>query len=166
MKRDKEAFAARLRESMTPPEIALAARLWSRAVWNFEPQVVVLGWIVDFWLETPALAVEVDGAAFHDPEADAFRDSRMLAAGISVVRCPASDVLSSPELVAERVEREAWRLYAGGAPRVTSWWGATDNRPGGLATIHEGLRDVFGAMLRSPTPTPKTARNFVERRPS
>ena len=99
----KHDFAERLRANMSPPERVLWRELrdFGEGIpevlgFTFRAQEVIRGWIVDFWCEELRLAVEVDGAAFHDAEKDAMRDGVMRRHGIAVLRLAASTVLFRP----------------------------------------------------------------------
>ena len=60
--------------------------------------------VVDFYCAKAKVCIEVDGIA-HDmgdnPEYDQARDARLREMGLEVLRIPATEVLKSPELVAE-----------------------------------------------------------------
>jgi very-short-patch-repair endonuclease len=64
--------------------------------------------IVDFYCATAKLCIEIDGIA-HDigeqPERDEKRDSDLMGMGLKVMRIPATDVLKSPEEVADGLVR-------------------------------------------------------------
>ena len=63
---------------------------------------------VDFYCAKAKLCIEIDGIG-HDmgdnPEYDADRDAILRARGLEVMRIPASDVLKSPEDIAEALVR-------------------------------------------------------------
>jgi len=69
-------------------------------------------WVLDFYCAAIKIAFERDGIA-HDmgnrPERDEARAISLAELGIEVVRIPASDVLRSPELVAEAIVRHCQR---------------------------------------------------------
>ena len=69
-------------------------------------------YVLDFYCAKAKLAFEVDGKA-HDmgdhPEHDAARDSWLRGEGIEVIRSPATEVLKSPETVAESILRYCQR---------------------------------------------------------
>lgn len=86
-RQEKIEFAGRLRAHMTYAERALWIRLRRRQLeWRVFPQVVILGWIVDFYVPGSRLAIEVDAKTTHDVEADAVRDAAMAREGIRVLR--------------------------------------------------------------------------------
>ncbi len=80
--------ARQLRNAATPAE----RRLW-QAIHNdvlgvrVRRQYVILGWIVDFYIPSAALVIEVDGAS-HDDRADedARRTACLAAKGLRVIR--------------------------------------------------------------------------------
>ncbi len=100
----------------TPPKIARArtlrarlslpeALLWReiRAAGNpvhLRRQSPVASLTVDFACRAARLAIEVDGAAYHDERLDAARDARLAAEGWTVLRLPAATVLADPESAA------------------------------------------------------------------
>ena len=94
-------FAAKMRRNPSYPEKklwdVLSARKWakdSNGNCMFETQVLILGWIVDFYCAGKKLVIEVDGEAFHDPKHDRYRDSAMKAEGYTVIRFPAKDIVN------------------------------------------------------------------------
>jgi very-short-patch-repair endonuclease len=64
--------------------------------------------VVDFYCAKAKICIEIDGIV-HDmddnPEYDATRDALLKQLGLEVLRIPASDVLKSPEDVAEALVR-------------------------------------------------------------
>lgn len=89
----KEARAAEMRASPTPPE----ARLWERLKGNqlgvpFRSQVVLLGYIADFYCGVKKLVVEVDGKHHKEDEQlawDGGRDAAFARQGIQTLRVAA-----------------------------------------------------------------------------
>ena len=77
----------------THSEMLLWSRLKGRQLGvPFKRQVVIAGAIVDFAAPSASLIVEVDGASYHQhrPSADAARDRKLVRAGYTIVRVPAS----------------------------------------------------------------------------
>jgi len=70
-----------MRLNPTPAENALWQRVRGRALGaRFHRQVVLRGWIADFWCPAHRLIVEVDGGSHkRKGDADAHRDARLLA---------------------------------------------------------------------------------------
>ena len=103
----------RLRKDMTLPEVMLWKHLRQRPNGlKFRRQHPSGPFILDFYCNDARLAVEVDGMA-HDmgdnPARDAVRTARIKEFGIELLRIPASDVLRSPEAVAEAIVRYCHR---------------------------------------------------------
>src|SRR5580658_3714565 len=81
----KEKRARQFAENMTPSE----ARLWShlQKFPGFQPQVVLYGYIVDFYRHP--LVIEVDGSIHRSERQaayDAQRDRRLASRGLKVLR--------------------------------------------------------------------------------
>ena len=96
--RKKLAFCEQMRNRPTPSERKLWAFLRSRP-WGikFRRQVIILGWIADFYCPCRKLIIEVDGGyheSSHQQRVDAYRDRVMGERGFSILRLPASRVLS------------------------------------------------------------------------
>ncbi|HEY3397717.1 MAG TPA: DUF559 domain-containing protein [Armatimonadota bacterium] len=92
---DKLARAIELRQTMTPAE----RRLWQRLRANrlldlhFRRQVVIEGFVVDFYCHSKRLAVEVDGGVHADTrEYDAERDKILRGCEIAVLRVTNEEV--------------------------------------------------------------------------
>jgi very-short-patch-repair endonuclease len=77
--------------------------------------------VADFYCPAAKIVIEVDGAT-HDERlnADGKRDAYMASLGLTVIRIPATDVLASPEAVADGI----YRLCAAAA-------GPSTTQPGG-----------------------------------
>ena len=101
------AHAHRMRVAPSEPErvLWLALRASQLGV-RFRRQVVLQGYIVDFLAPAARLVVEVDGA-HHCPAraADARRDRALAAAGLRVLRLPASLVFSDVAAALQMVSR-------------------------------------------------------------
>lgn len=103
----KAKFADQLRANMTPAELALWRELadGQLGAW-FEPQVVLRGYIVDFYCRELGVVVEVDGSihdAPHRQAADALRTRHLETAGFRVVRLRNDEVLTDPAAAAARL---------------------------------------------------------------
>lgn len=99
------AKARELRREMSLPEVLLWRLLrGSPQGVKFRRQHSTGIYFLDFYCASANLAIEIDGIA-HDmgerPERDPVRDVWLAEQGFEVVRIPASDVLRSPEGVAE-----------------------------------------------------------------
>ena len=91
--------ARTLRRTMTLPEVLLWRALRGRpGGFKFRRQHPAGRFVLDFYCESARKGIEVDGMA-HDmgdnPQRDAARDAWLEAAGISMVRIPAREVLRS-----------------------------------------------------------------------
>ncbi len=112
--------ARRMRQALTPPELALWSQLKGQKLGvAFRRQHPVGPYILDFYCEAARLAVEVDGyshgvegAAEHDARRDAFLRER----GIGTLRLAASDVLDDLGAALATILAEVRRR----APSVTS----------------------------------------------
>ena len=82
----KRAFSDYLRANQTPAERLFARVLYHLGI-NAEPQVLLRGYIVDFFDRSAGVVFEVDGSS-HDTrsEADAHRDEVFIGAGYRIVR--------------------------------------------------------------------------------
>ena len=105
--------ARHLRAKLSLPE-ALLWRLLkgSPEDVHFRSQHPIGRYVPDFYCAKAKVAIEIDGIV-HDmgdrPEHDAERDAWLRGAGIEVVRVAASEVLKSPETVAESIVRYCQR---------------------------------------------------------
>jgi len=97
--------ARRLRKEMSLPEVLLWARLRGQPDGiKFRRQHSVDNYVIDFFVADLKLAIEIDGEAHNmgdRPIRDARREQELKRYGIETVRIAASDVLRSPEAVAE-----------------------------------------------------------------
>jgi very-short-patch-repair endonuclease len=101
--------ARRLRDNLSLPEVLLWRLLkGSPDGAHFRSQHPIGDYVLDFYCAKAKVAFEVDGIV-HDmgdrPGRDAQRDAWLRGEGIEVVRIPASEVLKSPETVAESIVR-------------------------------------------------------------
>jgi very-short-patch-repair endonuclease len=101
--------AQHLRDNLSLPEGLLWRLLkGSPGGVHFRNQHPIGDYVLDFYCAKAKVAFEIDGIA-HDmgdrPERDAQRDAWLRGQGIEVVRIPATDVLKSPENVAESIVR-------------------------------------------------------------
>jgi very-short-patch-repair endonuclease len=99
--------AKRLRQEMTPPEIALWLALRENgAGLRFRRQHAVNDYVLDFYCAPARLIIEVDGEAHArgDRSArDAKRDAWLAARGLQVLRYPAVDVLTNLDDVVRQI---------------------------------------------------------------
>jgi very-short-patch-repair endonuclease len=79
---------------------------------HFRRQEAVGTFVLDFYCAKAKVGIEIDGLA-HDmsdrAERDKQRDFWLREQGIEVVRIPATEVLKSPELIAETIVRHCKR---------------------------------------------------------
>src|ERR1700730_10927227 len=103
----KQQFAAEMRDNPTPAEARLLRELATRKYGEWQSQVVICGWIIDFYCAECKLAVEVDGGYHVDRQTeDEFRDATLLKnKGIRTLRLPNELVLGHTELAIEKVVR-------------------------------------------------------------
>lgn len=106
--RDKRSAARSLRRNQTPTELALGAALSQAAgPTKFDAQVVVLGYIADFYCSSARLVIEVDGDVHAGKEtADRLRDDVLRANWIGVVRVSANRVTNDLGRVVAEILRE------------------------------------------------------------
>ncbi len=94
--------AKALRAALSPPELALWARLRVRTPGQptFRRQHAIGPYVADFYCAAARLVIEIDGADHgteHQMRHDAERDAWMRAAGYRVLRYPAAEVLRDPD---------------------------------------------------------------------
>ncbi|MBM0169159.1 DUF559 domain-containing protein [Altererythrobacter sp. C41] len=101
--------ARKLRAEMSLPEALLWQELRRKAgEVRFRRQHPVGRYILDFYVASIRLAIEIDGEA-HDmgdrPDQDIARDKWLRVQGIEVMRIPASDVLRDANEIADSIVR-------------------------------------------------------------
>jgi very-short-patch-repair endonuclease len=103
--------ARELRRRMTPPEVALWARLRRRTPGYpaFRRQHPVGCYILDFYCAAARLAIEVDGWSHNlgDPDHDRRRDAWLASQGITVMRYAARSVFTDLDEVARSIVEAA-----------------------------------------------------------
>ena len=109
--------AARLRRSMTLPEVLLWRELRKRpGGLKFRLLHPAGDYVLDFFCAELALAIEIDGAV-HDcsdvADKDQRRDAWLRSQGVSVIRLPARTVLKDVTPVVEAI----LALRRGGSPQ-------------------------------------------------
>jgi very-short-patch-repair endonuclease len=81
-------FADKLRAQSTRYEKMLWKRLKKGCMGhNVEQQIVIAGYILDFYCHDAGIGIELDGKQ-HDVHRDSIRDQRILHRGITVMRFP------------------------------------------------------------------------------
>lgn len=106
----KIAFAKRLRRRLTRGEQAfkkIAKDLETRHGHKFWSQVVLFGWIVDFWCPKLKLIVEIDGASHDGRKAYDENRSNVLCDELDAktVRFTNFDVINNPAIVRSKMRR-------------------------------------------------------------
>ncbi len=101
--------ARTLRRTMSLPEVLLWRLLRQRPCGiKFRRQYPAGPYVLDFYAPDAKLGIEIDGIA-HDmgdrPERDQARDTWLGEQGFRLVRFPATEVLASPETVADALVR-------------------------------------------------------------
>lgn len=112
MKPEKFKFARFLRFHLTPCEKIVWKILKKRRLGvKFERQVVVLGWIVDFFCPSRCLVIEIDGG-YHledmQVKKDRLRDAVMKRRGLTVLRFTNEEVKQNWRSVANRIWGVLW----------------------------------------------------------
>jgi very-short-patch-repair endonuclease len=105
--RRKVTLARQLRREMTPAEARMWGALCGKALGcRVRAQHVIRGWIVDFYIASARLVIEVDGDV-HDlqVEEDARRTLALEAEGLRVIRVRNEDMLANlPQVIARIVD--------------------------------------------------------------
>ena|SRR5688572_23752091 len=121
--KEKARYAEELRRRSTRGERVLLAELTLRRFGvRFEFQVVMYGWIVDFYCPELRLVIEVDGSVHAGREkADSYREEALVARGFYVLRFTNEEVLNHLPLTLatikrklKRLRRNRWRSAASG----------------------------------------------------
>lgn len=113
-KQDRNVSMARtLRAAMTLPEVLLWQLLRNSPDGvKFRRQHPLGPYVLDFYCAQARACIEIDGAS-HDrgdrPVHDAARDDWLRTQGVTIMRIPATEVLHSPEDVAEAIVRACRR---------------------------------------------------------
>lgn len=114
---EKYALAKEMRQNPTPAE----ARMWDylggwKLAYKFQRQVVLRGFIVDFFCPKARLIVEVDGSV-HQLEDQAVQDELreffLEQKGYTMLRFDNEDIFEAPGVVLEKIRRETSRKLVG-----------------------------------------------------
>ena len=106
--------ARRLRKNMTPEEKRVWYDLLKRLPITAQRQRVIGHYIVDFYIASRKLVVEIDGLQHEmdkSRENDRKRDSELASLGINVVRYRNEDVKGNFDLVADDLLRRLGLTY-------------------------------------------------------
>ncbi|HEY3329975.1 MAG TPA: endonuclease domain-containing protein [Capsulimonadaceae bacterium] len=106
---EKRVRAREMRVAMTQPEAILWSCLRANGVagYHFRRQVVIQGFIVDFYCHQVALVIEVDGKV-HDSQVayDRERDDVIRSTGINVLRFTNDEVVNNLSWVLKRIKKD------------------------------------------------------------
>jgi very-short-patch-repair endonuclease len=102
----KRRFAKQMRDNPTPPEALMWEVLDSnRTGYRFHRQVVLRGYIADFYCPELKLIIEVDGSQ-HNATYDRRRDKHLARLGAKTIRIKAKTVFTgSPETLTKLVRQ-------------------------------------------------------------
>jgi very-short-patch-repair endonuclease len=115
---------------MTPIEYSVWCDIRGTGL-PFYPQIPALNYFLDFADPFKKIAIECDGAQWHDAEKDAKREARLKEVGWTIYRIPGrvcKKLITDPELLlmekeqAGYSEEEALRLIA---PHAREWYTTT-----------------------------------------
>lgn len=102
--RDKQEFAKKMRDSPTTTERIMLNLLVEHEI-KFKTQVVMLGYIVDFYFKHAKAILEVDGASHREQKKyDNIRDEAFRQAGFRVLRIASFRLFKEPLAVIEEVK--------------------------------------------------------------
>jgi very-short-patch-repair endonuclease len=107
----KEQFAAYLKANQTSAERKFWERVRQIPCLEFEQQMIISGWIVDFYSPSVNLIIEIDGASHDKKEAkelDALKDGQRQKAGYTVLRFSNFEVKHFLEICIARVCQVAY----------------------------------------------------------
>ena len=100
------AYAQELRKDMTPEERHLWYDFLAKLPIVVKRQYVVGNYILDFFVPSKKIAIELDGSQHYEPEAraaDALRDAELMRYGVRVLRYTNIDVKKRFEGVASDI---------------------------------------------------------------
>lgn len=107
----KRRFAAAMRAKPTKHEKILGRVLDAGCAGTvFKSQVILHGWIADYYAPAARLLVEVDGKSHESPRArtaDAFRDRTLASHGYRTLRFTHNEIVNSLPAVVESISRVA-----------------------------------------------------------
>lgn len=103
----KIAFAQQLFDEMTDSERKLQSSMQSSrfSAYPCHPQTIAFGYILDFYLPTVGLAIEVDGPIHENQKAaDKKRDANLRQRGITTMRVKSHEVILDLDSVLAKIE--------------------------------------------------------------
>ncbi len=111
----KEQFAAYLKANQTSAERKFWERVRQIPCLEFEQQKIISGWIVDFYLPSAKLIIEIDGSSHNTKEArelDALKDGQRQKVGYTVLRFSNFEVKHFLEICIARVCQVAYPVLS------------------------------------------------------
>ena len=105
-KPEKRDFAKKMRANQTFAERILWEELRCKKLGvGFRRQVIITGWIVDFFCSEIKLVIEVDGDSHKEnSEADSYRDYRMGGLNMTIIRVKNEDVINNLDVVLNKIK--------------------------------------------------------------
>ncbi len=138
--KEKRDFAQKMRREPTQAESALWLMLQRGQLGaRFQRQILVRGYIVDFYCATHHLAIEVDGSVHMLPNvyaADVVKEAAFAEAGITLFRFQNQAVIEAPKVVLLRIKTGLKALVpalSDDRPTVSS---SSSRRKDNLAKLH------------------------------
>lgn len=103
----KLAYAKKLRKAMPKAQSLLWYKIRRKQLgFKFRREVVLFGWIIDFYCPKKKLAIEVDGYSHEKrKKEDVFRDKTLAGHGITTIRIQNSQVYNQIELSLEVIKK-------------------------------------------------------------
>ncbi len=106
VREETKIFSRHLRKNPTDSE----ARLWQLLRFKklgvkFRRQVVIRGWIFDFYCPSLSLVIELDGS-FHDYSLNAKKDAELKRLGFTIWRYPSKQVFDDPSVIINHILTE------------------------------------------------------------
>lgn len=148
----KNHIARAMRAHPTKTERMFAELAAKHMTHKCEPQMVMLGYIVDFYVRKAKTIIEIDGSIHYaQQEYDAIRDEAFLSSGFYVIRVKAENLLSDPigEVMRVRDQLDANYKAVGKAKHkrrkrrneAELWKPYDPEKPGKWWTVPELTRD-------------------------
>ena len=104
-KPEKKAFAKQLRLNQSFPEKIIWQRVRRKSLGcRINRQVLIMGYIVDFWCPSKKIAIEIDGKSYHNSNKDKRRDSNLARIGIYTLRISAKVAIKETNRAIEMIK--------------------------------------------------------------
>jgi len=150
-KKEKLVFAKRMRKNPTAAELAFwmaYKRYPNRDRVIIRRQSILLGFIVDFWVPSRRLVIELDGSIHdrqreYDQQRTQILESRI--SGLKVIRFPNGAVLDNPAEVMRVVQRRLLQL-----PVYASWSAKSPVEGDGESPVTPDAQDRQRIAQRQP----------------